>query len=96
MSPGQDDPKRVASDLEAQDVQQEAAVAQGGIFSIFSQMPGEVYAAHPEQNAKWYQKLLDLGIEENGIKPVPVEFRTQTRYSDIFTVFFACLLNILP
>ncbi|KAK0636958.1 permease for cytosine/purines, uracil, thiamine, allantoin-domain-containing protein [Bombardia bombarda] len=44
----------------------------------------------------WYQRLLDAGIEENGIKPVPVGQRTSTQYSNLFTVFFTCLLCLLP
>lgn len=57
---------------------------------------GEVYEAHPDRNSKWYQKLLDAGVEENGIKPVPVEHRTSTQYNNLFTVFFTCLLGLLP
>ncbi|KAK3688586.1 permease for cytosine/purines, uracil, thiamine, allantoin-domain-containing protein [Podospora appendiculata] len=44
----------------------------------------------------WYQRLLDAGVEENGIRPVPVEQRTKTRYSNLFTVFFTGLLCLLP
>ena len=57
---------------------------------------GEVYKFDPEKNPKWYQRLLDAGVEENGIKPVPLEYRTVTQYSNLFTVFFTCLLNLLP
>lgn len=57
---------------------------------------GEVYEVHPENNPRWYQRLLDAGVEENGIKPVPLEYRTNTQYSNMFTVFFTCLLNLLP
>ena len=58
---------------------------------------GEVYeASSAESNPRWYQRLLDAGIEENGIKPVPLEHRTSTRYNYLFTVFFTCLLCLLP
>lgn len=57
---------------------------------------GEVYEVQPENNPRWYQRLLDAGVEENGIKPVPLEYRTNTQYSNMFTVFFTCLLNLLP
>jgi hypothetical protein len=57
---------------------------------------GEVYKAHPDKNPRWYQRLLDAGVEENGIKPVPVEQRTSTQYNNLFTVFFTCLLGLLP
>ena len=67
-----------------------------GIASLLHLEEGEVYHVEAEKNPKWYQKLLDLGVEENGIKPVPVELRTQTQYNNIFTVFFTCLLCLLP
>lgn len=66
------------------------------IISRLSVKDGEVYEVHPERHPKWYQRLLDAGVEENGIKPVPVEQRTVTQYSNLFTVFFASLLNLLP
>ncbi|KAK3318512.1 permease for cytosine/purines, uracil, thiamine, allantoin-domain-containing protein [Apodospora peruviana] len=57
---------------------------------------GEVYEVDPaENNPRWYQNLLDAGVEENGIKPVPIEQRTSTQYNELFTVFFTCLLTIL-
>ena len=56
---------------------------------------GEVYKAANEKNPRWYQRLLDVGIEENGIKPVPVEQRISTQYNNLFTVFFTCLLGII-
>jgi hypothetical protein len=46
--------------------------------------------------SKWYKLLLQAGVEENGIRPVPPEERTETQYSNLFTVFFTCLLCILP
>lgn len=50
----------------------------------------------PMTNSRWYLKLLDSGFEENGIRPVPPEERTQTEYNELFTVFFTCLLCVLP
>ncbi|KIL92820.1 purine-cytosine permease fcy22 [Fusarium avenaceum] len=40
--------------------------------------------------------FLNIGVEENGVRPVPPEERTDTRHSNIFTVFFTCLLSVLP
>jgi hypothetical protein len=68
----------------------------GGIVSLLAVGAGEVYEPHPEKNPRWYQKLLDSGVEENGIKPVPLENRTNTNYSNLFTIFFTCLLCLLP
>jgi len=68
----------------------------GGLVSLLAVEAGEVYEPHPEKNPKWYQKLLDAGVEENGVKPVLVENRTNTQYSNLFTVFFTSLLCLLP
>ncbi|KAF5532146.1 Purine-cytosine permease FCY22 [Fusarium napiforme] len=63
---------------------------------------GESASVSTTKNAKtgvfsrWYRKLLDAGVEENGVRPVPIEERTQTQHSNLFTVFFTCLLCILP
>ena len=66
------------------------------IVELLRVQEGIVYEQHPEKNAKWYQRLLDYGLEENGIKPVPLELRTSTQYNQLFTVFFTCLLCLLP
>lgn len=62
------------------------------ITSLLTVEPGVIYKPEPEKNPAWYQRLLDAGVEENGIKPVPVEKRTNTRYNNLFTVFFTSLL----
>ncbi|KAK3398216.1 permease for cytosine/purines, uracil, thiamine, allantoin-domain-containing protein [Sordaria brevicollis] len=49
-----------------------------------------------DTSPKWYQRLIDAGVEENGIQPIPVEGRTSTQYNQLFTVFFTCLLCLLP
>ncbi len=85
------------TDLEKQEVVEPRLSARGkGLFSQFRVRDGVVYETHAENNAKWYQKLLDVGFEENGIKPVPVEKRTVTAYNNLFTVFFTGLLCLLP
>ncbi|KXX77932.1 Purine-cytosine permease fcyB [Madurella mycetomatis] len=66
------------------------------LASLLKVNDGEVYESHPEKNPKWYQRLLDAGVEENGIKPVPIEQRASTQYSNLFTVFFTCLMCLLP
>ncbi|CAK7268883.1 hypothetical protein SEPCBS119000_003287 [Sporothrix epigloea] len=57
---------------------------------------GEVYKPKPEKNTRWYQRLIDAGFEDNGVKPVPLEERTNTQYSDLFTIFFTSMLSLLP
>ncbi|KAJ9138947.1 Purine-cytosine permease fcyB [Pleurostoma richardsiae] len=68
----------------------------GRLVSILKVEDGEVYQDNPENNPKWYQRLLDVGVEENGIKPVPVEKRTNTNYFNLFTVMFTALMCLLP
>jgi hypothetical protein len=57
---------------------------------------GETYSVDYEKHPRWYRRVLEAGVEDNGIKPVPLEHRTVTEYSNLFTVFFTCLLNLLP
>lgn len=57
---------------------------------------GEVYGGEPEKNPKWLQKIIDFGVEDNGIKPVPLEQRTEKRVWSLGTVMCSALLNLLP
>lgn len=68
----------------------------GGFASFLSVEEGIVWKPEAQQNPKWYQRLLDAGVEDNGIKPVPVEKRTDTRYYNLYTVFATALLCVLP
>lgn len=66
------------------------------ILSLLNVHDGEVYESHPEKNPKWYQRILDVGVEENGIRPVPLEQRTQKRYWNLGTLMCSALINLLP
>lgn len=68
----------------------------GKLVSMLKVDDGEVYESHPEKNPKWYQRILDVGVEENGIKPVLVEKRTDRRFYNLFTVMFTALMCLLP
>jgi hypothetical protein len=57
---------------------------------------GEVYDKNEATNSRWYKWLLRAGVEGNGIKPVPRDLRTEGSTNKLFTVFFTCLLCILP
>ncbi|KAK3936383.1 permease for cytosine/purines, uracil, thiamine, allantoin-domain-containing protein [Diplogelasinospora grovesii] len=96
-------PTNEAADVENQRVTEPAGdeskqqrATGNGLTSILAVQAGEVYEYNPQKNPKWYQRLLDAGVEENGIKPVPIEHRTITAYNNLFTLFFTCLLNLLP
>jgi hypothetical protein len=66
------------------------------LISRLTARDGETYSVDYEKHPRWYRRLLEVGVEDNGIKPVPVEHRVVTQYSNLFTVFFTCLLNVLP
>jgi len=69
----------------------------GRLVSMLKVDDGEVYEGQPEEERpRWYQRLLDFGVEENGIRPVPVEGRTDRRYYSLFTVIFTGLMCLLP
>ncbi|KAF9881831.1 NCS1 nucleoside transporter [Colletotrichum karsti] len=83
---------------EVYDMESQSPVSkgQGGITELLEVQDGEVYRKGNSQNPRWFQRLLDAGVEENGIRPVPIEERTNTNYSNLFTVFFSSLLCLLP
>lgn len=66
------------------------------VASFLAVEPGAIYKPDPQSHPKWYQRLLDAGVEENGVKPVPIERRTNTSYNNLFSVFFTALLCVLP
>ena len=68
----------------------------GKLVSMLKVDDGEVYESHPEKHPRWYQRILDVGVEENGIKPVPLEKRTEKRTYNLFTVMFTALMCLLP
>lgn len=90
--------------VEADDAEKSGNVAQErdqaepthGFASLLAVEDGVVYKPAAEEHTRWYRRLLDAGVEENGIKPVPAEERTNTQYNNLFTVFFTGLLCILP
>ena len=67
-----------------------------GLGHMLTVKDGEVYNPHLEKKARWYQRLVDAGFEDNGIKPVPIENRTNKQYSNLFTIFFTSMLSLLP
>lgn len=66
------------------------------LLEILAVREGEVYDGNTRSHSSWYTTLLDVGVEANGIKPVPSELRTESELNKLFTVFFTCLLCILP
>ncbi|KAK1965127.1 NCS1 nucleoside transporter [Colletotrichum sublineola] len=73
-----------------------ASKGHGGIAELATLEDGKMCHDEGSRNPKWYQRLLDAGVEENGVLPVPLEKRTNTNYSNLFTVFFTSLLCLLP
>ncbi|QPC61091.1 hypothetical protein HYE67_003322 [Fusarium culmorum] len=58
--------------------------------------PGTRVSSNRITLSRWYKLFLRGYVEENGIRPVPPEERTETQHSNLFTVFFTGLLCILP
>ncbi|KAK0620379.1 NCS1 nucleoside transporter [Immersiella caudata] len=51
-----------------------------GLISRLTARDGETYSVDYEKHPRWYRRLLEAGVEGNGVK----------------AVFFTCLLNLLP
>ncbi|KAI1327128.1 NCS1 nucleoside transporter [Xylariaceae sp. FL0255] len=96
-SPADDVEKNAVAEIQQQQHASKSSNAGGrGIIDLLAVEDGVVYKSDVEGRPKWLQLILDAGVEENGIKPVPVEKRTNTQYNNLFTVFFTGLLCILP
>ena len=50
----------------------------------------------PAKSIPLWFRILNWGVEEGGIEPVPLEKRTDTRFVNLFTVWFTALLCLLP
>ena len=48
-----------------------------------------------KQDPFWF-RVLNWGVEEGGIAPIPVQKRIDRRYVNLFTVWFTALLCLLP
>jgi hypothetical protein len=94
----QDGTKTPVQDVEkqAESIESQYKPHPSGLISLLKIKDGEVYEVNPEKHPRWYQRFLDTGAEENGIKPVPLSQRTNRQYSNLFTMFFTCLLCLLP
>jgi len=44
----------------------------------------------------WLSKLYDGGVEVHGGGPIPRHEQTDTRYFNVFTVYFTGMLSLLP
>lgn len=83
------------ADIYDMESQSPAPKGHGGITELLAVQDAEISQGKSGHN-QWYQRLLDAGVEENGIRPVPIEGRTNTNYSNLFTLFFSSLLCLLP
>ncbi|KAI1433348.1 permease for cytosine/purines, uracil, thiamine, allantoin-domain-containing protein [Xylaria sp. CBS 124048] len=52
--------------------------------------------SRPSRLSPWLAKLSSWGVETRGIKPVPLEERTDKRFINIFFVWFTMSTNLLP
>lgn len=60
----------------------------------------EVGETQPVSRSRaWFSKgqaLLGSGLELRGVSPVPLEERTVTRYSNVFSIWFCISVSLLP
>ena len=56
---------------------------------------GEEESLEGKERPLWF-RVLNWGVEEGGIAPISVSKRTDTRYVNLFTVWFTALLCLLP
>jgi hypothetical protein len=56
---------------------------------------GEEECIDKASNPLWF-RVLNFGVEQGGIAPIPLENRTDTRYLNLLTVWFTALLCLLP
>ncbi|KAK1988533.1 NCS1 nucleoside transporter [Colletotrichum cereale] len=88
--------KRQSAETYDMESQSTASKSHGGVIQMVAVEDAEIDHKESNRKPKWYQCLLDAGVEENGVLPVPLEKRTNTNYSNLFTVFFTSLLCLLP
>jgi hypothetical protein len=50
----------------------------------------------PKIAASLWERLSFAGVEIRGAEPVPVEKRTDTQYSNVFTIFATSMTSLLP
>lgn len=51
--------------------------------------------AHPRR-ALFYRLLVTAHVEERGVQPVPLEERTNTRFFNVFAIWFCMNINLIP
>jgi hypothetical protein len=49
-----------------------------------------------DRSTIWLDRLRRWGLETRGMQPVPIEERTDTRFINIFFMWFTMNVNILP
>jgi len=83
--------------LAAQDLEKHPAEDSEKNAATYSSSPVEwSFDDNVKSKSAIWRKILGWGVEENGIIPVPVEKRTDTRIFNLFTIWFTALLCLLP
>lgn len=52
--------------------------------------------ARVEGKSWWQRIILSGGVEVRGITPIPAELRTDTRFINIFSLWFTMSVSLLP
>lgn len=50
----------------------------------------------PRVPDRWLSRIANWGVELRGVAPVPIEERTDTRFINVFFVWFTLSTNLLP
>lgn len=67
--------------------------------TLVADPPVEVSEAESQvlsRSSIWLYRLRRWGLETQGMQPVPIEERTDTRFINIFFMWFTMNVNVLP
>jgi purine-cytosine permease-like protein len=56
----------------------------------------EAQGKFPRVPEKWLSRITNWGIELRGVAPIPLEERTDSRFINVFFVWFTLSTNLLP
>jgi hypothetical protein len=56
----------------------------------------EAQGKFPRVPKKWLSRITNWGIELRGVSPIPLEERTDSRFINVFFVWFTLSTNLLP
>jgi hypothetical protein len=55
-----------------------------------------VAEVNPPRHGLFYRLLVTAHVEQRGVQPVPLEERTNTRFFNVFAIWFCMNINLIP